>query len=233
MYKYAIAIGLLTSFLATARAAIHGDSIKTYTVFKADEVYCMWQSSPKDEDSDDTWVAYSRSSDGGKTWSQPAALAVPSSEDYCTSGGWLVRGDTLTAYIDLWQKGLTPRGGRTYYITSTDGQTWSELQPVKMADGSDMNGVLEQDPYTLPDGRIIGAVHFQPGLHVCPVYTDDKTGISGWTKADFKGHDRGKQSQELEPSIYQQKDGTLMMVFRDQNSTYRKMASLSNDRGET
>ena len=95
MYKYAIAIGLLTGFLTTARAAGLGDSIKTYTVFKASEgtdhyangvvitafkekLYCMWQSSPKDEDSDDTWVAYSRSSDGGKTWSQPAALAVPS-----------------------------------------------------------------------------------------------------------------------------------------------------------
>ena len=29
------------------------------TVFK-DTLYCMWQSSPTNEDSDDTWVAYSR-----------------------------------------------------------------------------------------------------------------------------------------------------------------------------
>jgi hypothetical protein len=57
--------------------------------------------------------------------------------------------------------------------------------------------------------------------------------VSGWQRADINSHDRGKQSRELEPSIYQQKDGTLVMVFRDQNSTYRKMASLSNDRGET
>ena len=250
MYKYAIAIGLLTGFLTTARAAGHGDSIKTYTVFKASEgtdhyangvvitafkekLYCMWQSSPKDEDSDDTWVAYSRSSDGGKTWSKPAALAVPSSEDYCTSGGWLVTGDTLTAYIDLWQKGLTPRGGRTYYITSTDGQTWSALQPVKMADGSDMSGVLEQDPYTLPDGRIIGAAHFMPGLHVCPVYTDDPRGISGWKKGSFESEDRGKQSRELEPSQYVRPDGTIVMLFRDQASSFRKIASYSTDRGET
>lgn len=80
--------------------------IKTVTIFKAGEqtdhyangvvmtafkrkLYCMWQSSPKDEDSDDTWVAYSISSDDGMTWSKPQPLAVPTKDFYCTSGdGW-------------------------------------------------------------------------------------------------------------------------------------------------
>ena len=162
------------------------------TAFKG-ALYCMWQSSPKDEDSDDTWVAYSRSTDDGLTWSKPQPLALPSDNDYCTSGGWLVRGDTLTAFIDTWEKGLSPREGRTCYITSTDGQNWSPMQPVMMADGSEMNGVLEQDPYTLPDGRIIGAAHFMPGLHICPVFTDDPTGHGGWQRADFESDDAGKQ----------------------------------------
>lgn len=78
--------------------------IKTVTIFKAGEqtdhyangvvmtafkgkLYCMWQSSPKDEDSDDTWVAYSISSDDGMTWSKPQPLAVPTKDFYCTSGG--------------------------------------------------------------------------------------------------------------------------------------------------
>ena len=192
-----------------ANLLLWATEVKTYTIFRAAEgtdhyangvvmttfkgkLYCMWQSSPKDEDTDDTWVAYSWSSDEGKTWTRPQKLAVPSASDYCTSGGWLVRGGTLTAYIDLWQKGLTPRGGRTYYMTSTDGQTWSELQPVRMADGSPMNGVLEQDPYTLKDGRLVGAAHFMPGLHICPVYTDDSNGVSGWRKAQFEAEDKGK-----------------------------------------
>lgn len=34
-------------------------------------LYCMWQSSQTDEDAADTWVAYSRSLDEGKTWSTP------------------------------------------------------------------------------------------------------------------------------------------------------------------
>ena len=196
-------------------------------------LYGMWQSSPKDEDSDDTWVAYSRSTDDGLTWSKPQPLALPSDNDYCTSGGWLVRGDTLTAFIDTWEKGLSPREGRTCYITSTDGQNWSPMQPVMMADGSEMNGVLEQDPYTLPDGRIIGAAHFMPGLHICPVFTDDPTGHGGWQRADFESEDAGKQSREIEPSQYVQPDGTIVMLFRDQKSSFRKLVSVSHDKGKT
>ena len=224
--------------------------IKTVTIFKAGEqtdhyangvvmtafkgkLYCMWQSSPKDEDSDDTWVAYSISSDDGNTWSKPKPLALPTKDYYCTSGGWLVRGDTLTAFIDTWQKGLEPRGGKTSYITSIDGQTWNQMQPVRMADGNVMEGVLEQDPYTLPDGRLVGAAHFMPGLHVCPVFTDDPRGVSGWRKGQFEAEDLGKSSREIEPSQYMQPDGTIVMLFRDQTSSFRKLASISTDRGET
>ena len=226
------------------------EGIRTITIFKAGEdndhytngvvmtafknvLYCMWQSSPKDEDSDDTCVAYSRSTDGGNHWTKPQPLALPTDTYYCTSGGWLVHGDTLTTFIDTWEKGLAPRGGRTYYMTSTEGETWSQMQPVRMADGSDMEGVLEQDPYPIPDGRLIGAVHFQPGLHVCPVYTDDPTGRSGWQRGVFEGEVCGKSSRELEPSQYIQHDGTIVMLFRDQTSSFRKLASVSTDKGES
>jgi len=225
-------------------------AVRTVTVFHADEqtdhyangavmtafkgkLYCMWQSSPKDEDSDDTWVAYSVSADDGETWGNPQQLALPTDAYYCTSGGWLVRGDTLTAFIDTWQKGLEPRGGKTNYITTTDGLNWSQMQPVRMADGSEMEGVLEQDPYTLSDGRIIGAAHFMPGLHVCPVYTDDPRGVSGWHKASFQSEDNGKSSCEIEPSQYLQPDGTIVMLFRDQKSSFRKLAAISNDNGKS
>lgn len=224
--------------------------VKTVTIFKATELsdhyangvvlsafkgklYCMWQSSPKDEDSDDTRVVYSISRDDGNTWSKPMTLAAPSRDYYCTSGGWQVWGDTLIAFIDTWEKGLSPRGGKTCYMTSSDGQKWSKIQPVRMIDGSEMNGVLEQDPYRLPDGRIIGATHFMPGLHVCPVFTDDPRGISGWQKGQFEAEDIGKTSREIEPSQYLQPDGTIVMLFRDQNSSFYKLVSVSKDRGET
>ena len=197
------------------------------------QLYCMWQSSLRDEDSDDTKVVYSTSSDDGMTWSKPKIFAVATDEYYCTSGGWLVNGDTLTAFIDIWEKGLEPRGGRTCYITTTDGKHWSSPNSVTMANGEPMKGVLEQDPYKLPDGHIIGAAHFMPGLHVCPVYTDDVTGHSGWKKAVFQSEDKGKQSRELEPSQYVREDGTVVMIFRDQSSSFRKLASVSKDRGKS
>lgn len=224
--------------------------VKTFTIFKATELsdhyangvvlsafkgklYCMWQSSPKDEDSDDTRVVYSISRDDGNTWSKPMTLATPSRDYYCTSGGWQVWGDTLIAFIDTWEKGLSPRGGKTCYMTSSDGLKWSKIQPVRMIDGSEMNGVLEQDPYRLPDGRIIGATHFMPGLHVCPVFTDDPRGISGWQKGQFEAEYIGKTSREIEPSQYLQPDGTIVMLFRDQSSSFYKLVSVSKDRGET
>ena len=144
-----------------------------------------------------------------------------------------MRGDTLTAFIDRWQKGLDPRGGTTHFMTSTDGLSWSTIQPVRMADGSTMEGVLEQDPLLLSDGRIVGAAHFMPGLNVCPVYTDNPNGTDGWRKGSFEAEIGKKSSRQIEPSQYLQTDGTIVMLFRDQKSTFRKMAALSRDSGET
>ena len=200
------------------------------TAFKG-TLYCMWQSSLTDEDAPETCVMYSRSLDEGLTWTQPEQLAAATDSSHFTSGGWIASTDTLVAYLNYWPHGLQPVSGYTYYIYTTDGSHWSSPLPVMMADGEPMRGIIEQDPYPLPDGRIIGAAHFQPGLHVCPVYTDNPTGTSGWHRGNFEAHDRGNQSRELEPSIYRQPDGTLVMVFRDQGSTYRKMASLSRNRG--
>lgn len=85
----------------------------------------------------------------------------------------------------------------------------------------------------MPDGRLVGATHFMPGLHICPVYTDDPKGISGWRKGQFEYKDFGETSREIEPSQYVRPDGTIVMLFRDQSSSFRKLVSASKDRGET
>ncbi len=198
-----------------------------------DCLYCMWQSSPRDEDSDDTRVAYSISRDNGKTWSKPQPLVVSSATHYFTSGGWSVSGDTLTAFVNAWKKGLQPRGGTTLFLTSTDGKKWSTPQPVTMADGSAMIGVLEQDPRVSADGIMVGAVHFQPGLHLCATFTHDTTGRSGWQRAAMEGEDNGNQSRHIEPSQYLRSDGSIVMLFRDQRNTFCKLASISTDKGQT
>ena len=215
-----------------------GDSTDHYsngvvmTVFKG-WFYCQWQSSAQDEDAPDTWVAYSRSQDG-KNWSPPDTLAPTIEAGFRSSGGWWVAGDTLVAYINVWPSDVSPRGGYTCYITSTDGLTWSEIKPLPMADADTLKGIFEQDPHALPDGRIINAAHFQPGLIAAPIYTDDPSGVRGWTRASFTNLSvTGGISREIEPSWFLRSDDTIVMTFRDQNSTYFRLASVSGDRGES
>ncbi|MBR1443715.1 MAG: exo-alpha-sialidase, partial [Firmicutes bacterium] len=40
-------------------------------------------------------------------------------------------------------------------------------------------------------------------------------------------------SREMEPSIFVRKDGILVMIFRDQESSYTKRAAYSKDNGES
>lgn len=198
-----------------------------------DTLYCMWQSSADNEDAQDTWVAYSRSEDG-ITWTEPMTLAASIDDGFCSSGGWWVAGDTLVAYINVWPASVSPRGGYTSYTTSTDGLIWSEIKPLLMADGDTLKGIFEQDPHAVPDGRIINAAHFQPGLTCSPIYTDDTSGVRDWIRPPFDNLPTGSYvSREIEPSWFLRDDDTIVMTFRDQTSSFYRLASMSGDRGET
>lgn len=198
------------------------------------QLYAQWQSSDRDEDAPETVVLYSVSKDGAE-WSEPKALTEPWAEGYKSSGGWWTDGETLVAYINVWPADVEPRGGHVEYVTSTDGETWSEPKPVLMADGSPLEGIFEQDPHALPAGRIINSAHFQPGLLATPIYTDDPLGVGGWQKGAFENlpHEDPSITRELEPSWFIRADGTAVSIFRDQGNTFYKIASVSQDNGET
>lgn len=197
-------------------------------------LYAQWQSSSQDEDGADTWVAYSRSPNG-KDWTAPMTLAPQSAKGFYTNGGWWTDGERLISYLNFWPCETDIRqGGFTEYITSTDGITWSAPKPLLNNHGQPITGVFEQDPHTLPDGRIISAFHEQPGLKVAPYYTDDPTGLSGWTKGQMSNLPHpGPESREMEPSWFYRADGAVVMVFRDQAESFYKLASVSTDRGAT
>ncbi|HLK92099.1 MAG TPA: sialidase family protein [Polyangia bacterium] len=226
-------VGLETFTIFSPTAATdHYSNAVALVAFKG-WLYAQWQSSPTDEDTPDTWTAYSRSQDG-ETWTAPMTLAAKASDGERTSGGWWVAGDTLVAYINVYPTALTPRGGYTEYVTSTDGLTWSAPRPLPMADGTTLTGVFEQDPHALPGGRILNAAHFQPGLTCAPCYTDDPSGVAGWIRAPFHNLSvTTTSSRELEPSSYLRADGAVVMIFRDQSSTFYKLAAVSGDRGAT
>lgn len=196
-------------------------------------LYAQWQSSEQDEDAPDTQVLYSRS-ENGVGWEKPKLLAKPCEGGIKTSGGWWSYGDTLVAYLAVWpNKKDGFKEGYTEYITSTDGIHWDDPQPLTDLSGKPVFGIIEQDLNTLPNGRLISAFHIQPGLIVKPFYTDNPKGISGWTQGTMINLTTTQKgmSRELEPSWFYKKDGSVVMVFRDQHSSFKKLASVSKDNG--
>ena len=99
-----------------------------------------------------------------------------------------------------------------------------------MYDNTPLTGIFEQDPHKLPDGRIINAAHFQPGLKLCPIYTDDPTGKTGWKKGNFEYTESADQSAELEPIFFAK---WWNISYGDQKNRYISLAAKSDDRGET
>lgn len=197
-------------------------------------LFVQWQTSERDEDSPDSHVVYSTSMDG-RSWSSPRRLAESPPGAMTTGGGWWPQDDELVAYINVWPKaGDILRGGYTMYVSSADGTDWTEPMPVMDSQGNPVTGIFEQDPRSLPDGRIVSAFHLQPGLIVAPYFTDDPSGKSGWTRGQMENLSLdGGVSRAIEPSWFLRKDGAIVMVFRDQTESFRKLASISHDRGTT
>lgn len=202
-------------------------------VFKG-RMFVQWQSSRRDEDSADTHVLYSVSDDAVH-WQPPQVLAAPGEGgEMRSSGGWWTDGEVLIAYINVWPEGFqSGKGGYATYQRSTDGVNWDAPQRLKNQKGEPVEGVIEQDPHVLPDGRILTAFHLRPGLFATPYYTDDPLGISGWVRGRMSNlpSDNANISRELEPSLFLRGE-CVVMVFRDQMSSFRQLASESCNRGE-
>jgi hypothetical protein len=233
---------------ATLGLAMHPDA-ETFTVFSPGDddnrfnhgavitqfdgkLYVQWQTSRQDEDSPDTHVVYSTSTDG-ESWSAPVILGEAPAGAMTTSGGWWVYDNELVAFINVWPRaGDIGQGGYTMFSTSSDGDAWSTPAPVTDADGVPVPGIFEQDPRALADGRIISAFHLQPGLVVAPFFTDDPGGTTGWTRGRMTNLPfEGNVSREIEPSWFEQGANVIVMVFRDQAESFRKLAASSLDRG--
>lgn len=244
--QFTVQSGLLDQTNTEALGLTAAPGTQTFSIYKAsattdkyvngvvligfkDHLYCMWQTSPVDEDSADTRVVYSRSADG-VTWSAPALLAPdpnPNTFEYRSSGGWWVNDGTLVAYFNHWDV-ASPKGGYTEYATSTDGINWSSIQRVKMLDGSDLTGIFEQDPHALPiGGRIISAAHFKPGTQCNPIYTDDPSGVRGWVRPAYTNLDNA-----IEPSWFYRSDNAVVMISRA-GANNLKYASVSTNSGQS
>ena len=208
-----------------------------------ERLYAMWQASARDEDSADTHVVHATSQDGER-WSAPVVLVPPGDGGWMySSGGWMTDGDTLVAYANVWPEGFqSGAGGYAEYRTSTDGVNWSGPRHVMGADGWPVEGVIEQDPHVY-NRRVHTAFHMRPGMIAQPWFTDDPLGISRWRPGVFENLPRDasgaaaehekRLSREIEPSLFRQRGGCLVMVFRDEELSFRQIASESCNRGAT
>ncbi|MCB0533583.1 MAG: exo-alpha-sialidase [Saprospiraceae bacterium] len=227
------------------------DRLETISIFRPDDdenkynhgvvlfpfkgmLYAQWQSSSIDEDGADTQVFYSRSPNGNE-WSEPTALTEIGDQCITTSGGWWSNSDTLVAYINNWPNqsdGI--KSGYTTFLLSTDGMHWEPPKPVTDRTGQPVPGVIEQDLRALPGGRLLTAFHRQPGLIATPFFTDNPLGTSGWVAGALQNlPSDGSMSREIEPSWFYRQDSAIVMIFRDQHSTFKKLASISRDQGAT
>jgi hypothetical protein len=197
-------------------------------------LYAHWQAAARDEDAADSHVVYSRSSDG-RAWSAPQELAPPAEGKYIrSSGGWWSDGQTLTAFINYPSK---PKLGRvTETRTSRDGQTWSPIEDsirggslvgnptqIDTSAGKKLIGIfLGNSPVDRKNGTLIKT-------------TDDLTGRSGWSQVDFTRAptNRTRSARGVEPALFKQADGDLVVVFRDMHVSGRSLASISKDEGQT
>ena len=198
-------------------------------------LYAQWQSSAVDEDAPDTRVFYIRSANG-KNWLAPVALTEKCGNVIKTSGGWCSDGEILVAYINVWPAGDNgPTAGFTEYITSSDGITWQLPLPVTDRTGDTIPGIIEQDVHALPGGRLLAAFHIQPGLVAMPYYTDNRLGESGWRagKMDSVLLTENGTGRAIEPGWFYRRDSAIIMVFRDQAGSYKKLVSVSYDNGSS
>ena len=225
------------------------ESVQTFSVFEPGEddnrfnnhpqlmpfkghLYATWQGTPRNEDSDDSFALVSRSADG-EHWSAPSVIAGPiPGEHYHASGGLWSDGQTLVNYVIKLGKGHKPGTLKSTWVrTTTDGENWSPLTELIP------DATLSENPRQLPDGRLIVTAHGPTQaipMNISRIfYTDQVDGLGGWQESYLPHIPSKNRGRGLEPSWYRRPDGSLVMVFRDMDRTFKLLASESQDRGAT
>ncbi|MBM4438167.1 MAG: exo-alpha-sialidase [Actinobacteria bacterium] len=195
-----------------------------------DHLYAMWSAEPRDEDAAGQHVVYSRSADG-LHWSPPAVLAEdpdgPDGPLRRTAGGWWVQGETLTGFFSTFAGyGATKWSARMSLEArrSRDGSTWGPVEPL--VDGF----LINEPPRALASGRLLMTGEDSNGKSRL-LSTDDPSALAGWSDGDVPSLRAPKQPNE--PTWIPRPDGSVLMLFRDDNRSRHLFAARSTDGGAT
>jgi hypothetical protein len=220
--------GFLPGLTATSGLGTFFERVSDASVaFDASHGVWLVSSIPLESTLEVPTVFVSRSTDGGKTFSNPASIPAPVANKVDLDKNWTVCDNTATSpfyghcYTEFDNFG---QGDLEYMSTSTDGgQTWSV--PVPTA-GND-KGIGGQ-PLVQPGGRVIVPFESLNGKEAAFQSTDG--GLS-WTKAVTISSDRfaevggGLRTSQL-PSAEIAGNGTVYVAWED--CRFRKNCS-SND----
>ena len=218
--------------------------------------HATWSSARVDEDSIGQRVMHS-AAEKFDAWSEPKVLAKPpvgphGRELVLTSAGMHCHTDTLVAYYGQYERLSEEHfyaapghpehlfflaDTSLWAVSSKDGESWTE--PVNM----NCPIVPNLGPERIDSGRLItcGNIMFP--------YTDDPSGLSGWTPAGIYPGDMGSGLRDdlehfhwvkqqagwpaglCEGSFYQTEDGTITMMLR--SGTDKLWVTHSRDDGVT
>lgn len=156
------------------------------------------------EDEGNQRVAISMSTDL-KTWTPIKVLKDCKSSEVLTPGGLLITDqNTLVAYYTRndFNEANTRPNQKLFALTSEDGEKWSESIDLGI-------GIFPcHRPTILSSGRII--LTGNRNIY----YTDDKSGVAGWTLAKNSAFRPGESASLVEGAIIEHSDSTYIL-FRD------------------
>lgn len=165
----------------------------------------------------------------GEKWSMPKIIADGSAGNEKSESLWnpvlyrLPKSDTLFLF---YKKGLNPRVWKGFFKISTDeGKSWSES-----AEMPDLIGPVKNRSLLLKNGNLISpsSIEFSEKDWKVHLEISENRGKT-WRKVPVN-YDQ-KQVQVIQPSILQDKDGSLQLLARSQQN--KVMTAFSKDNGET
>ncbi len=187
-----------------------------------DRLYAMWSNGIEHEDYNGQRILYSTSEDG-LDWSEPAILA-PDPDGLegpatCVATGFREWDKVLVAYYTVVRDDPGSTSFSLYARSSEDGLAWSEEREI-------VTGSFLEAPRALKSGGDLllnGQSNLrQPRL----LYSQAADGITGWQEASLP------ETADLlypEPTWFQRRGGTLVMLFRSESGNPWLYASTSGD----
>ena len=194
-------------------------------VFK-DRLYAMWSNGIEHEDYNGQRILYS-TTENGLDWSEPAILAADpdglEGPAKCVAAGFREWDKVLVAYYTVVIGDPGSTSFSLYARSSEDGVVWSEERRVVAGSFMEAPRVLQSGGVLLLNGQ---SNLRQPRL----LYSQETDGIAGWQEASLP------ETVDLlypEPTWFERRDGTVVMLFRSENGNPWLYASTSGDDGRS